>query len=278
MIINIKKKKIPLVLLNGRINKKSYNKWKYLGKTAKFLFKQFDMCFPSSLESKIHLRSLGVKKTKNIGNLKFSQTEKDENFFDPKLRKFFLSKDIWCASSTHDSEEKFVAQAHKKIKKKYRKLVTIIIPRHIERIGLIVDELENLGLKVHFHSSKKKIKDNIDIYLVDTYGRTKSFYKICRVVFLGGSIIKHGGQNPLEPSRYGCKILHGPNIWNFYEIYKLLKEYDVSNKINNTNHLAQQVDRAFTKKNNTLKIRSKIKQLGDKILNSTFKEINTFIK
>ena len=123
------------------------------------------------------------------------------------------------------------------------------------------------------HTSKK----NTDILLVDSYGKTKFFYSLTKIVFLGGSIIKHGGQNPLEAVRYGCNILHGPNIWNFYEVYKLLQKNGVSNKINNLKHLTNNVEKILKKKNNTTKIENKIKKLGDKILNTTLKEINSHI-
>ena len=112
----------------------------------------------------------------------------------------------------------------KELKKKYRNLLTIIIPRHINRTPSIKDDLNRLGLKVHTHEPKSKIPDDTDIYVVNAYGKTKSFYSICKIVFLGGSIIRHGGQNRLEPARYGCKILHGPHVWNFGEIYQLLKK------------------------------------------------------
>ena len=124
---------------------------------------------------------------------------------------------------------------------------------------------------------QKKISKDTDIYLVNTYGMTKSFFKVCKIVFLGGSMIKHGGQNPLESARYGCKILHGPNIWNFYDIYALLKKYNVSQKVNNLNQLELHVDRIFGTKNNSKNIESKIYKLGNKILNLTLKEVNFFI-
>ena len=278
MILNVKRKKIPLILLNGRINKKSFHKWKKIKQTAQFLFSKFDISYPSSKESNTHLRSLGIKKTKYIGNLKFSQTEKDEHQISIKQKKFFHSKNIWCASSTHNSEEIFIGFAHKRLKKKYKNLITIIIPRHIERTNIIINQLEELNLNVHCHSYGDQIKRDTDIYLVDAYGKTKSFYSICKIVFLGGSIIRHGGQNPLEPARYGCKILHGPHVWNFGEIYQLLKKYSVSSKISNIEQLVKQTNKDFNKKSNSLKIKAKIKNIGDKILNSTFKEIKSFIK
>ena len=137
--------------------------------------------------------------------------------------------------------------------------------------------MEKLNLKVHTHSSKKKIDINTDIYLVDSYGITKSFFKISKVVFLGGSIIKHGGQNPLEAARYGCKILNGPNISNFYEIYDLLNKFNVSHEINSLNKLIYTVDKMFKNKTNSKNIKLKIKKLGNKILNSTLKEVNLLI-
>ena len=90
----------------------------------------------------------------------------------------------------------------------------MIIPRHIEREDQIKEQLSNLGLKVHTHEPKSKINKNIDIYLVNSFGKTKSFYSILNNIFLGGSLINHGGQNPLEAVRYNCNILHGPNISN----------------------------------------------------------------
>ena len=106
--------------------------------------------------------------------------------------------------------------------------MTIIIPRHIHRSREIISELENLNLKVVSHSLKPKKLNNADIYLVDTFGETNKFHKIGSSVFLGGSVIKRGGQNPLEAARYGARILHGPNTDNFRDVYRLLKSFGIS--------------------------------------------------
>jgi 3-deoxy-D-manno-octulosonic-acid transferase len=278
MITNIKKNSISLVLLNARITRKSFKKWKMFSSSSKKLFQKFDICFSSSIQSKKYLQSLGAKKIKHIGNLKFSQTEKREDLLNKNLKKYFLSKKIWCAASTHNTEEKFCLIAHTKLKKKHKNLLTILIPRHINRTKSIIEEVKNLNLKVHTDGSKKKVRNDTDIYLVNSYGKTKSFFKICKTVFLGGSLIKHGGQNPLEAARYGCKILHGPNVSNFKEIYSLLSNYSVSHKITNLNEITNNVDKIFNNKTNSLNIKNKIKDLGDKILNSTLKEVNFFIK
>ena len=278
MITNIKKRNIPLILLNARITKKSFKRWNKFIFSTKQLFQKFDTCLSSNLESKKFLKILGAKKIKYIGNLKFSQIEKNENFLLNKQKKNFLNKQLWCASSTHDKEEIICANVHKKLKDKYKNLLTIIIPRHVHRTDKIITEMQKLNLKVHTHESTKIMDPDTDIYLVNSYGKTKSFFKICKIVFLGGSMIKHGGQNPLEAVRYGCKILYGPNCWNFYEIYNLLNKYKVSDKVSNIKQLSDKVDSMIGKKNNSKNIRIKIKKLGDKILKSTLKEINTFIE
>ena len=97
-------------------------------------------------------------------------------------------------------------------------------------------------MNVYCHSSKKKIPDKTDIYLVDTYGETSLFYKMCNVVFMGGSIVKHGGQNPIEASRLGCKIIHGPNVNNFKDIYRLLSKLKITKEIKKTESLSKNID------------------------------------
>jgi len=277
MIYNIKKKNISLTLINARITNKSFRKWKIFSKTAKNIFQKFDLCLSSSLKSKRYLKILGVKKIKYIGNLKFTQTEKDINELNKSLRKFFLTKNIWCASSTHEKEEKICLEVHKKLKLKYKNLLTIIIPRHIHRTKEILSEIKKLNLKVHLHDSGSIVNNKTDIYLVNSFGQTQSFFKICKVIFLGGSIIKHGGQNPLEPARFGCKILHGPNVWNFNEIYNLLKNYKITIKIKDSKQLFSKVNDMINKKSKTNDLENKFKGLGNKILNSTLKEMNLYI-
>ncbi len=278
MLINIKKKFIPLVLINGRITKKSFKKWKIISLFVKFLFEKFDLCLPQNYETKKYLKYLGAKKIKFTGNIKFSEIENENKIkLKKNLIKKFRSKKIWCAASTHKNEEKICAKAHKIIKKKQNNLLTILIPRHIQRTEEIISEIKKLNLKIHLHSSRKKFKNNTDIYLVDTYGETKSFYKLSSVVFLGGSIINRGGQNPLEPARFGCKIIHGPHVDNFKEVYKLLDKNSLSTKIYNINQLVNFLKTSFKRKSSSKKATIKLKALGHSILNKTLNEINHFI-
>ena len=278
MIYNLKKKNVPMGLINGRITKKTFIRWSKIPNFSKNIFENFKLCLSSSNESKKYLKKLGVKNVKFIGNLKFSQSENEKNILDTNLKKFLKSRKVWCASSTHKTEEYICGKVHKSLKKKYKNLLTIIIPRHIERTNSINDELNKLGLKIHNHEPQKKIKTNTDIYLVNSYGKTRSFYSNTNSIFLGGSLINHGGQNPLEAARYGCKILHGPNVSNFKEIYEFLKKNKISQKINNYNVMIKSLDNLLSKKNSSKKIQNKLNLIGNKILKKTYNEISLFFK
>lgn len=273
MFQNINKRKIPLILLNARLTKKTYNNWIKIKKFGKSVFNNLTIAYPQNKETYSYLKKLTNSKINHLGNLKFAEI--GNYYFDrfkSNLESEFKKKRIWVASSTHNPEEIFCGKAHILIKKKYENLLTIIIPRHIHRANKISSELNELGLKVTLHSSKNKKLKNIDIYLVDSFGETKKFHRISSSVFLGGSIINRGGQNPLEAARFGANILHGPDISNFTDIYKLLKSLNVSSTINSPKQLASLIK--FKKNNNT---GMKIKNIGDKILKKTIKELDKYI-
>jgi len=278
MIFNIKENNIPLLLLNARITKKSFNRWKNIPTFSKSLFSKFNICLSQNKETCKYLKHLGAKKIKLFGNLKFSESNNEKNNnINNKLKKIFKFRKIWCAASTHNTEEKLSALVHKKLKKKYKDLITIIIPRHIQRTNDIINEAKNLNLNVQTRSLSNKINNNTDIYLVDTYGESKSFYRICKTVFLGGSLVNHGGQNPIEAARFGCKIIHGPYIHNFTEVYKLLKKNKISFKIKNIEQLVHWVDKSFLKKTNFSKKSNKLKKIGSIILGKTYAEIDNYL-
>ena len=159
---------------------------------------------------------------------------------------------------------------------KYKNLLTIIIPRHVDRVNQIIQAIKELKLNVVLHSSHPKKLKETDIYLVDTYGETKKFYQLSKIVFMGKSLIGKGGQNPLEPAMCGAEVLYGPNIDNFSDTYKLLDKLKISRKVKNMNGLTSLVSRLLLKPNNK-KNYLKIEKIGKRILNETKDEINKFL-
>jgi len=270
MFKKLEEKKISLILLNARITKKTFLRWQSLKNVSQKVFKKISIAYPQNLETKYFLKKLKVKKIKTIGNLKFA--EQDHKIMNKLILKF-KSKKIWVASSTHSDEEIFCGKTHIELKKKIKNLLTILIPRHIHRVRQIKSELDNLRLNVTNHSSNTKNLNNIDIYIVDTFGETKQFHKVGTSVFIGGSIINRGGQNPLEAARYGARILHGPNVDNFKDVYKTLSNLKISKKITTPRELASTI---IFKRNK--KLGDKIKKIGVKILKETINDLDKLIK
>ena len=156
-------------------------------------------------------------------------------------------------------------------------MLTVIIPRHIERSREIIETLNSKNLRYVCHSESKKIKKNTDVYLVDTYGESKSFYSLSKVVFLGGSFVPRGGQNPLEPIRYGCYITHGKHTFNFTEIYNLLKRKKLSFEAKNFSQLKKIILKLFIRKFENKRELNKFKKVGSKILNKYFTTLKSLI-
>jgi len=283
LISQISKKKIPLLLINARITKKSFDRWKLIIGFAKKIFEKFDLCIASNKESESFLKILGAKNIKNYGNLKFSKIKTELN---NKLDSDFLIKienrKIWCGASTHPTEEILCAKSHLKIKEKYKNILTIIIPRHIDRIKTIYEELSKLNLKIVLSSNLSQVDAKTDVILVDSYGESLKFYNISKYVFLGKSLTtsltKDSGQNPIEPARLGCKIFHGPYVSNFAEIYKYFNELGISKEVNSSNELSLSLVEEFKdNKPKNPEIAEKIKIYGQNILNNVTMEIKKYI-
>ena len=174
------------------------------------------------------------------------------------------------------------AKSHLKIKEKYKNILTIIIPRHINRVKTIYEELSKLDLKIAVSSNLSQVDTKTDVILVDSYGETVKFYNISKYVFLGKSLttslIKDSGQNPIEPARLGCKIFHGPYVNNFAEIYKYFNELGISKEVNSSNELSLSLVEEFKdNKPKNLEITEKIETYGQNILNNVTQEIKKYI-
>jgi len=283
LIFQINKKKIPLLLINARITKKTFTRWNFLSNFAKKIFGKFDLCIASNKESENYLNILGAKKIINLGNLKYSGVKNNQEVkLEPIVLEKIENRKIWCAASTHQNEEIICAESHLKIKKNLTNILTIIIPRHIDRIGKIREELSKLGLKVSLYSRVDQISSNTDVLLVDSYGEALKFFNISKCVFLGKSLIPSlimdSGQNPIEPAKQGCKIFHGPNVSNFAEIYNYLKQMGVTKQTNNSDELSLSVvEELKDNKVKNLEIAEKIENYGQNILNNVIIELKKYI-
>jgi 3-deoxy-D-manno-octulosonic-acid transferase len=276
MYKNLEINKIPIIILNARIVKKTLDRWQIFPSFAQEVFGKITLALPSNLETLKYLKQLNVKNIKVAGNLKYYGEKNVEGINDKHLKNKFNNSKIWCAASTHKNEEIFLGKLHKNLKKNNKQLITIIIPRHINRTPQIIDDMNRLGLKTITHSSKLKIKNDTDIYLVDSYGISSKFYNLTNITFVGGSLVPHGGQNPLEPARFGNFIINGPNVNNFREIYLFLVQHKMSLTTSNILKMEKIILKKLNNKQKKQNI-EKITKIGKQILDKNLLYINKYI-
>jgi len=272
-ILEAKNKNIPIILLNGRLSPRSFNRWKFFKNNMKEILNCFNIILCQSKESKESFDYFDTNNVEYIGNLKFVATKEYEskNTSEKELQRL-----IFIALSTHKTEEKICARAHLFLKEKYPNLLTIIIPRHVNRVQEIKDEINKLKLNSIISNSLNAIEKNTDIMIVDTYGLTKKFLELSKFVFIGGSLINHGGQNPIEVAYNNSIIFHGPYVYNFKEIYKLLEELKISFEIKSEADLIKILQEKLVNYKNP-NIKESLIKIGDDIFEKTIRKINKYI-
>jgi 3-deoxy-D-manno-octulosonic-acid transferase len=273
-IFYAKNANIPIILLNGRISKKSFSRWKLFKNTMREILKSFKLILCNSNQSSDYLHYFKTNNIETIGNLKFIISEnlasKNEDNINIQKRIIFI------ALSTHDTEEEFCIKAHISLKLKYPNLLTLIIPRHINRISKIEGVVKKLKLNSLTQDSLSDIKNNTDILIINTYGNTQRFLKLSKYTFIGGSLINHGGQNPIEVAYNNSFIFHGPHIYNFTEIYNFLNKENISFEVKTEKELIDLIEEKInTNQGNNIK--DKIIKIGEEILSSTIKKLDQHI-
>lgn len=235
---------IPMIVVNGRISERSFRRWSRFPSVFRQMFGNVPMCLAQTEEDRERYANLGVAQVEVTGNLKFDvpPPQADEEQLQ-RLRAAIGSRPVWVAASTHPGEERLLAQAHSRMAVRIPHLLTIIVPRHPERSEEIVREMIGIVPRVQRRSEEPDLFPKTDIYIGDTIGELGLFYRLSRIAFVGGSLVNHGGQNPIEPARLGCTILHGPSVSNFANIYDALDQTGGAQCLNNERELIQTVAR-----------------------------------
>ena len=246
VLTSIRRKNIPLILINGRISNKTFKRWQQFDFICKELLSCFTMCLGQSEEDAYRLRVLGAKETTCLGNLKYAGLPLP---IDEKNKKEVLkqieNRRLWLASSTHDDEEVRLAKVHKRLKEKYEDLLTIIVPRHPNRGQEIADEIKKLDISTALRSRGEKITKTTDIYIADTIGEVGLWYDVAKIVFIGGSLVPHGGQNFIEPSRVRDAVIVGPHMHNFSDAMSRAKKADAVMQVSDILELQELLEQLF---------------------------------
>ena len=245
----ISKRKIPLILVNGRVSDRSFKRWKKMPHFSEQIQNMFTLSFGQTQEDTDRLKTIGAKNTACVGNIKFAAAAlpvDDEEL--KRMQKQIGKRPCWTAGSTHAGEDTVVVHVHKTLKEKIPNVLTIVAPRHPNRADEIEEIFKKAGLNVARRSRKEDIQPQTDIYLADTIGEMGLFYRLGAAAFVGGSMIPFGGQNIIEPARLGKAVLCGQYMMNFREIVSRAKQADALFVADNETELAQALADLLTNK------------------------------
>ena len=223
MIMGAARRGIPLIVVNGRLSARSFERWRYVPDTIEALLTRLDLCLVRTPADAERFVALGAPRISTTGNLKLDVPPLPVD--DGKLAKLsavLAGRPVIAAASTHLGEESAVIDTQRRLKTTFHGLLTILVPRHPERGASIASEIAAAGLTSALRSRDQLPHAGTDIYIADTVGELGLIYRVAPIVFMGGSLIPHGGQNPIEPAKFGAAILHGPHVSNFADIYAAL--------------------------------------------------------
>lgn len=242
LIVEASDRNVPLVLVNGRMSQRSSQRWGRLGSLSKPVFSRFDLVLTQNWRFAKRFTGLGARKTVITGNLKYDAPPPPiEEGAAEAVRRELAGRPVFLAASTHPGEDEAAAQAHELLQGELPSLLTIIVPRHPSRGDAIASLLIQRGLMVARRSAGQAITEETQIYLADTLGELGLFYKLAPVSFVGGSLVAHGGQNPIEAIKLNSAILSGPHTFNFSETYSVLQRYGGSKLVTGPEDLAAAV-------------------------------------
>lgn len=272
----IHRRNIPLILINGRISDRSFNRWKKYSKVSKQVQSLFTKSFGQTKEDARRLSVLGANETDCVGNIKFAGGELPVDGDDlSKMIHEIGNRPVWVAASTHSGEEEQVAEAHLSVLKQHENALLVLAPRHPKRSKEIENIFRQAGLVVAVRSRGEKVTESVNVYIADTIGEMGLVYRLGSVAFVGGSLIEFGGQNIIEPARLKKAVISGKYVMNFREIVSMAKEEDALIEVENAEQLGEQVKMLFadeevlnSKQENALKFALAQEGVLDKLIDA----------
>ena len=242
LIVASSRRNIPLILVNGRVSERSFRRWRFAPHMIGALLSRFDLCLAQSAEDAARYAGLGAPRYLTTGNLKLDVPAPPVDPEKLRLMKAAIGRrPVIAAASTHSGEEAAVIDVHRRLRHSFPGLLTMLVPRHPERGSAIAGIARDAGLTVALRSQGELPDNKTEIYVADTLGELGLIYRIASIVFIGGSLVRHGGQNPIEAAKLGAAILHGPHVWNFAEIYSKLDSSGGAELVTDTGKLAVRI-------------------------------------
>lgn len=248
-----KKRHVPVGILNGRLSPRSSSRYAKFDFIFESLFQKLDFVLAQTDEDAERFRAVGVPadRIRVLGNMKYDSLDlKQENSVRvDELKKIWNLEEgrVVVIGSTHPGEEEILGDVIVGLKEKHPEWKYVLAPRHIERTPEIIELLRKKGLTVRDSNSVPDSSgSNFDVLILNELGVLKHMYSLAAAVYMGGSLIKKGGQNPVEAITYKKAVIHGPYIFNFEKTYKILDEEGGALLVQNQGELFFALDRLMS--------------------------------
>jgi 3-deoxy-D-manno-octulosonic-acid transferase len=223
LILSSAARRLPMVLINGRMSHRSFPRWRRVSGTISALLGKFDVCLAQSKADAERFAALGSRNVVTTGNLKLDVPAPPADMAKlERLMSMTRGRPIIVAASTHPGEEEVLLEVHRTLAGYFPSLLSVIVPRHPNRGEAVARTITASGLHAALRSHEDLPTATTDVYVADTMGELGLFYRLSPIVFMGGSLVPHGGQNPIEAIKLGASIVHGPHIFNFADVYDAL--------------------------------------------------------
>jgi 3-deoxy-D-manno-octulosonic-acid transferase len=244
LILSSAARRLPMVLINGRMSQRSFQRWRRMSGTISALLGLFEVCLVRSKVDAERFTALGSRNVVTTGNLKLDVAAPPAD--SGKLERLMAvtrGRPIVVAASTHPGEEDILLEAHKTLARFFPSLLSVIVPRHPDRGETIARGITASGLHAALRSREELPTATTDIYVADTMGELGLFYRLAPIVFMGGSLVEHGGQNPIEAIKLGASVIHGPHVFNFTDVYEALDNAGGARQADTQEALVKQLGR-----------------------------------
>ena len=242
LILSSAARRLPMLLINGRMSQRSFPRWRRAVGTISALLDKFDICLAQSRTDAERFAALGCRNVLTTGNLKLDVPAPPA---DPakleRLMALTRGRPVVVAASTHPGEEEILIDVHRTLAGFFPGLLSVIVPRHPDRGSSVARTIVAAGLKPALRSREEPPSAATDIYVGDTMGELGLFYRMASIVFMGGSLVEHGGQNPIEPVKLGAAIVHGQHVFNFTEVYEALDSSGGARRADDEDALVEQI-------------------------------------
>jgi 3-deoxy-D-manno-octulosonic-acid transferase len=247
-LYKMKRRKTAVVLINARLSERSLKGYLVFKKFSSMFFSSLTEIMAQTQLDKKRFQSLGIdqRKISVVGNIKFDQIHEnvDEQTVKVMKNSFGVQKltRVFLAGSTHEGEEKILCNVYKKIKKKFPEFLMIIAPRDPKRSSAILSYCLSHDVNAEFMSTMEKSGRRYDVVLVDRMGELSRLYAICDVAFIGGSMVRQGGHNPLEPAAFSKPVLFGADMSDFLLISNMLMESGGARRVESEIQLVKEIE------------------------------------